>query len=278
MILSSCGSGGGGTTPLTAGGTAANPVYGQYNSPGINISSFLDVLEQVDGERSGVTITPNWNMHGYYVIWDNKKNVYKAISVNYLRSIVYYDYYSNDTAVASEFRRLESVAFNPNGEFNSDGQVNYEIVDTSWAYNWSEEKWEDNYYGRISGTMYEDDMQTTDVSLMARESENDKFIKKAAKVSMMLHLSIETSLSMVTLGAKIEKMLARNNGELTENDQAALMADMQTLTGVKLSEMSAALEDKTKKEEVLAKIANKLGTSVQNLELKLLPDVFGITL
>jgi hypothetical protein len=83
---------------------------------------------------------------------------------------------------------------------------------------------------------------------------------------------------MVTLGAKIEKMLARSNSELTQEDQAALLGDIKSLTGVSLEELQKATQDSSAKNEVLAKVAAKIGTSAQNLEQKFLPEVFGITL
>ena len=105
-----------------------------------------------------------------------------------------------------------------------------------------------------------------------------KFYAKAAKVSFAYSVSIETSMSMVTLGSKIEKMLSHGNGELTSEDQAALMGDLKTLTGVSLAEIQAAAQDSKAKSDVLAKIADKIGTSSQNLEQKFLPEVFGINL
>ena len=85
-------------------------------------------------------------------------------------------------------------------------------------------------------------------------------------------------MSMVTLGTKIEKMLSRANGELTSEDQLALMGDMKTLTGVTLEEIQKATQSADAKEDVIAKIANKLGTTASNLEQRVLPEVFGITL
>jgi hypothetical protein len=113
---------------------------------------------------------------------------------------------------------------------------------------------------------------------MAKEQEQQKFFSKAAKVSFVYNVSLETSMSMVTLGSKIEKMLSRANGELTQEDQAALMGDMKTLTGVTLEEIQKATQSADAKEDVIAKIAAKLGTSASNLEQKVLPEVFGITL
>jgi len=85
-------------------------------------------------------------------------------------------------------------------------------------------------------------------------------------------------MSMVTLGSKIEKMMSRGGGELTVEDQSALLSDLKTLTGVSLEEIAQAAQDQKAKKDVLSKIAEKLGTTSQNLEQKFLPEVFGVTL
>lgn len=268
--LASCGGGGGGG----GGGTSS---YGPYMSPNILASEFVSSLNSVDGTYSSrVELYTNETLRSqapgqddWFVIWDAKYQEYKAVSLQYIRSIVYYDYYSNNRAVASEFRSIERSDILA-GEINGDYYGNdYEVVDRlSSGY----------FEGRNSGYLYEDEATSTDVSLMAREQEQKKFFEKAAKVSLVFNVSIETSMSMVTLGSKIEKMLSRGNGELTEQDQAALLSDIKTLTGVSLEEMKAASEDSAKKEDVLAKVAAKVGTSAQNLEQRFLPEVFGITL
>jgi len=83
---------------------------------------------------------------------------------------------------------------------------------------------------------------------------------------------------MVTLGAKVEKMLSRANGELTLLDQSALLNDLKTLTGASIEDIQKAGESSKAKADVIEKIAAKLGTSSQNLEQRILPEVFGITL
>jgi hypothetical protein len=267
--LASCGGGGGG------GGGGSS--YGTYYSPNILASEFVSSLNSVDGTYStSIELYTNETLRSqapgqddWFVIWDAKYGEYKAVSLQYVRSIVYYDYYSNNRAVAAEFRSIERDDI-LTGELNGDYYGNdYEVVDLRW----------DGYYeGRNSGYLYEDEVSTTDVSLLAKEQEQRKFFSKAAKVSLVFNVSLETSMSMVTLGSKIEKMLSRGNGELTEQDQSALLGDIKSLTGVSLEEMKAASEDSAKKEEVLAKVAAKIGTSAQNLEQKFLPEVFGITL
>jgi hypothetical protein len=85
-------------------------------------------------------------------------------------------------------------------------------------------------------------------------------------------------MSMITLGSKIQKMLSHGNGELTTDDQAALLSDLKALTGVSVEEIQAAANDSKNKANVLAKVAAKIGTNAQSLEQKFLPEVFGIIL
>lgn len=269
LILASCGSGGGG-----GGGSS----YGAKSSPNILASEFVASLNNVDGTYStSVQLYTNETLRSqhigqekWFVIWDAKFSEYKAVSLNYVRTIVYYDYYSNNNAVASEFRSIERSDVLA-GRYNGDTYGNdYEVVDyqSSTGY----------YQGRNSGYLYEDEAGATDVSLLAREQEKMKFYEKAAKVSFVYNVSLETSMSMVTLGSKIEKMLSHGNGELTADDQAALLGDLKVLTGVSVEEIQAAANDSKSKADVLAKVAEKIGTSAQNLEQKFLPEVFGIVL
>ncbi|AUN97159.1 hypothetical protein DOM21_15875 [Bacteriovorax stolpii] len=291
VTLASCSGGGGGgggggtyTPPSTGGGgstpttpTTPTTTYGQYSSANILASEFVSSLNSVDSTYSSrVELYTNETLRSqqagqddWFVIWDAKFQEYKAVSLQYVRSIVYYDYYSNNRAVASEFRKIETgdiTAGNLNGDYYGN---DYEVVDRlSSGY----------YEGRQSGYLYEDEVGSTDVSLMAKEQEQQKFFAKASKVSFVYNVSLETSMSMVTLGSKIEKMLSRANGELTQEDQLALLGDMKTLTGVSLEEIQKATQSADAKEDVIAKIAEKLGTSASNLEQRVLPEVFGITL
>lgn len=269
LALASCGGGGGGGSTST---------YGPKTSPSILASEFVAALNVNDGTYStAVELYSNETLRSaqpgqeqWFVIWDAKYSEYKAVSLNYVRTIVYYDYYSNNSAVASEFRSIERSDI-LSGHYNGDYYGNdYEVVDyhSSTGY----------YEGRNSGYLYEDEAGSSDVSLLAKEQEKMKFFEKAAKVSFAYNVSIETSMSMVTLGAKIEKMLSHGNGELTANDQTALLGDLKTLTGVSVEEIQATAGNSAAKADVLAKVAAKIGTSAQNLEQKFLPEVFGITL
>ncbi|MBC7538286.1 MAG: hypothetical protein H7281_05670 [Bacteriovorax sp.] len=277
---SSGGSSSSGSTSGSGGSSGGGAVstYGSYSSPNILASEFVAALNTNDGTySSSVQLYTNETLRSkqagqeqWFVIWDAKFSEYKAVSLNYVRTIQYYDYYSNNKAVASEFRSVERSDV-LSGRINGDTYGNdYEVVDYHSTTGY--------YEGRNSGYLYEDEAGSTDVSLLAKEQEKMKFYEKAARVSFAYSVSIETSMSMVTLGSKIEKMLSHGNGELTSEDQIALMGDLKTLTGVSLEEIAAASQDSKAKSDVLAKIAAKIGTSSQNLEQKFLPEVFGITL
>lgn len=281
-LLASCsggggGGGGGGSTGGSSSGGSTS-TYGSFSSPNILASEFVSALNSVDGtSTTAVQLYTNETLRSqqagqekWFVIWDAKFSEYKAVSLNYVRTIVYYDYYSNNSAVASEFRSIERSDVLA-GRYNGDTYGNdYEVVDYSSSTGY--------YQGRNSGYLYEDEVGSTDVSLMAKEQEKMKFYEKASRVSFAYSVSIETSMSMVTLGSKIERMLSHGNGELTQEDQLALLGDLKTLTGVSVEEIAAAAADSKTKSDVLAKIADKIGTSAQNLEQKFLPEVFGIHL
>ncbi len=285
VALASCSGGGGGGSAggggcysNCGGGTPApGPVYGSHTSPYILASEFVSNLNSVDGTYSTrIELYSNETLRSktagqddWFVIYDAKFAEYKAVSLQYIRSIVYYDYYSSNSKVASEFRNIERndvIAGKLDGDYYGS---NYEVVDRlSSGY----------FEGRRSGYLYEDGEESTDVSLLAREEEQKRFLAKAAKVSFVYNVSLETSLSLVTLGEKMEKMLSRSNGELSQEDSLALMSDLKQLTGVGLDELQKAAESKEAKEAVLAKVAKQVGTSAENLERKFLPEVLGIQL
>lgn len=273
-LLSSCGGGGGG------GGGTGGSTYGAYTSGTITANRFIEALNDADGaplydesevilytdetERSTIAGQEDW-----FVIYDAEEANYKAVSLQYIRSIVYYDYYANDFSAASEFRDIVNDDIDA-GYFDGDlfGD-DYEVVDLGL---------DGYFYGRESGYTYEDDMETTDVNLMAGEAEKKKFYQQAANVSYAYSVSLETAMSLVTLGDKVEGMLGSDKSELTAEDQAVLMGDLQNLTGVTLEEVMAAAVDSKEKEKVLGKIANKVGTTSQKLEGELLPELFGVNL
>lgn len=275
VLLASCGGGGGG------GGTSSSSsssTYGAYQSAYVSADSFVNALNNVDGviDSSEVILYSDETYRSavpgqedFFVIWDAKWEEYKAVSLDYVRSIVYYDYYANTSALASEFRDIEDfdiLAGESNGDYFGD---DYEVVDY--------DDFTDSFWGRNSGYEYEDEQQTNDVNVIMANKEQLAFYGKAAKVSFAYNVDMKTSLSLVTLGAKLEKMLKRSNAnELTQEDKEVVLKDMEKLTGVTFGEMMEAATDSSKKAEVLNKIADEIGTTAGNIEERLLPEVFGV--
>lgn len=273
-LLTSCGGGGG-------GGTGGGSTYGSYSSSTITATRFVDALNSVDGaptyDESDIVLYTDETVRSsfagqedWFVIYDAKYDQYKAVSLQYVRSIIYYDYYSNDYSSADEFRNIENDDIDL-GYFDGDfGGDDYEVVDYRSSDGF--------FYGRESGYAYEDETETTDVNLMAGEKEKKKFFQQAANVSFSYSVSLETAMSLVTLGNKVDNMLKKNQSDLTSEDQAALLGDLKNLTGVTLEEVMAASIDNQKKDEVVSKIAKKVGTTSSNLQNHLLPELFGVAL
>lgn len=207
---------------------------------------------------------------GWFVIYDRMAFDYKAVNLRFLREQIYFDHMASNYGIAAQFR---SDVNNNENNGDSNGVPNldaYEVVD----YN----KNTGYYEGRLSKHLYEDEGETTDVSLLAKEKELERFFKQAANISIKYNLGIETSMSLVTLGAKVEKMLNRNYSKLTDEDQSVLINDWKILTGFSLQEIQESSSDSKTKAKMMEKIAKKVGTSTTSLEQKLLPEIFGIVL
>ncbi len=273
-LLNGCGGGGGSST------------YGVYSSPYITANGFVNALNDVDGApiydesevilytdetiRSAIAGQEDW-----FVIYDAKYDEYKAVSLQYIRALTYYDYYSNNYSTAEEFRDRETddiLAGYVNGDLWGD---DYEVLsDLTYSSFYGQFV----YYGEESGYAYEDEAETTDVNLLAGESQMKKLAQKVSNISYAYQVSPETALSLVSLGQKVETMVKKgaSQEELTAADQEVLLSDLESLTGLTLEDaMAAAISDDAKAAAV-AKIAEKTGANAQTLENKLLPELFGI--
>lgn len=277
-MLAACNGGGGGYGGgTTGGGGGGGSTLGNYQSPSVTVAQFVDSLNYVDGANSYVELYTDETLRSavagqedWFVIWDDSWGEYKAVSLQYLRAIVYVDYYESNDALADEFRNIEADDI-ANGDYYGDyWGDDYEVVDY--------DPYTDIFVGVNSGFEYEDETGTTDVSLMAAESEQKAFFQKASNISLAYNLNIQTSLSLVTLGQKAEAMLGHGNGELTVADQAAFASDLQNLTGVSATEVMAASNSQQAQKDLVAKIASKIGTSAANLETRVLPELFGVEL
>jgi hypothetical protein len=279
-ILASCNGGGGTGGGYGTGGGTTGSTYGTYQSPYASALEFVNGLNSIESYGKDASYVELYEDETYrsqvigqdewFVIYDDKYNEYKAVSLQYIRSIVYYDYYSNSSGMASEFRAIENddiVSGEMNGDYWGD---DYEVVDYDYITN--------SYWGRNSGYEYEDGVETSDVSLKTAEQQQKAFITKAAKISYHFNVGIETSLSLVTLGQKMEKVVGKSNSELTAQDQQAFASDLTRLTGASLADVMAASKDASAKDALVEKIADKIGTTPANLENKLLPELLGVNL
>lgn len=286
-VLVACnggGSSGGGTSGNTGGGvTTPPPVSSLFKSGSITADQFvtaLNTLELGGANESYVQLYEDEVIRSYvpgedqwFVIWDDKHDEYKAISLRYIRTLTYLDYMSSDRGTAQEFRDEENwdlrLGFGNylNGDYWGD---DYEVVDYDSVTG--------IFTGRNSGMEYEDEILSTDVSLAQAEYEQSKFFETAARLSVAYNVSIEASLSLVSLAEKTEQLLARSGRELTRADELAFASDLQKLSGATLSEVMAATQSTESKRLLVEKIARKIGTSSANLETRILPELFGVSL
>ncbi|MEE2671920.1 MAG: hypothetical protein VYA54_09425 [Bdellovibrionota bacterium] len=273
LTLASCsgGSGGGGSY----GGGGSTSTYGTYSSPLASANQFVDSLNYVDGANSFVELYGDETIRSavpgedtWFVIWDDKYGENKAVSLEYIRSIVYYDYMSNTDALASEFRAIESDDIAAGDLYGDYYGNDYEVVDYDPISG--------IYYGVNSGFEYEDSEETTDVSLMAAESQEMKFFKKASAISYEFSVSISTAMGLVTLGDKVSSMTAK--GDLSAEDMAVIGADIEKLTSVSVADLMVAAVDSAAKDAAVEKAAAKLGTTAANIEQRILPELVGIEL
>lgn len=276
-FLAAC-NGGGGSTNGGSGVTTPSLPLGYFKSGSITADQFITALNSIDGNDSYVQLYEDEVIRSYvagedqwFVIYDDKFDEYKAISLRYIRALTYYDYYSNDVSLADEFRYQEqrdlALGFGNylNGDYWGD---DYEVVDY--------DSYTEIYTGRNSGFEYEDEQETHDVSLLIVEKDQIEFFEKAARLSVAYNVGIETSLSLVTLADKANKMMNRGGGELTIQDQIAFGTDLQKLSGVSLIELIGASESREAKNALISKIAKKIGTSSTNLETRILPELFAV--
>lgn len=269
----------GGVVVGTTTGGGGGGGLSNFQSPYITATEFVNALNRVDISsgsyvelytdetlRSAVPGEEDW-----FVIWDDKYNEYKAVSLQYIRAIVYVDYYANNDGVAEEFRNIERddiLAGELNGDYYGD---DYEVVDYDAFTN--------TFVGRNSGFDYEDETGSNDVSMLSAEAQQREFFQKAANVSLAYNMSIESSLSLVTMGQKVEQMVGRTAGtELTVADQLAFASDLERFSGATTAEVMAVANNPEAQSELVGRIAKRIGTSAANLENRILPELLGVNL
>jgi hypothetical protein len=264
------------TLASCGGGGSASSTYGAYTSPSILASEFVNALNSVDGTyRTSILKYANETLRSqvagqdqWFVIYDAKYSSidhpeYRAVSLQYIRSIVYYDYYSNNTSVAAQFRKIENSDIlntnnpSPYGDYwGKDYEVADKYVDSRGAT---------YYVGKVSGYLYDEAEKGHDVNLARLQAEQDKILGQAAKISAVYSVSIEKALELTSMARKIDAMKARSGGNLSASDEAEVLSDMKQLTGVGLEEIQAAAKDPAKKAEVAATVAENLGSTEQKV-------------
>lgn len=274
VILASCGGGGGG------GGGGSTSTYGKYTSPTINGQQFVNALNNTDPattpfntlEKSEYDTLKN----GWFVYYDGKYDEYVAVDSYYIKTLSYWDYYSNNSSLAREFRDVQSddeFDFGFIGDLYGD---NYEIVDV-YGYDVLNDEWV--YEGIVTGDLYEDEQETKDTALMAAKKEELEMFKKASDYSVAFKLPAEKALSLVTMEKEVKKMLANSaNGELSADDQKAIAKNIEHFTGKTLADFEAAKEDAASREKLIEEVAAHIGTPGSNLENVILPELLSIEL
>lgn len=260
----------------SCGGGGSSSTWGTYSSPYATASGFVSGLNSADNasilDESFVELYADETLRSampgeedWFVIYDGKYDEYKAVSLQYIRSIVYYAYYSNNTDLAEEFRAIETDDI-LNGDLDGDfWGDDYEVVDHIGL---------GVYRGRNSTLLYEDEEETTDVALLAAEKEFQKFAKKAAKVSFAYKVSLDSAAKLVNIGSKAEKMLKK--GDLTLEDQRALVGELESFAGVSLTEVIEAGQNPESKNQIIEEIADNIGTTGDNLRNRIMPKLLNI--
>jgi hypothetical protein len=255
----------------------------------ITVNQFVTALNRVDGRNADSGIHSYVQLYTedtirsseegedqWFVIWDDKYQEHKAVSLDYVRSIVSSSYVDDYQKIAEKFREKEDDNINRERYLLDDRELygdymgdDYEFVD----YDTDSDSY--SFWGRNSGHEYEDETETTDVNLIAAESQEVLFYSKATRVSFEFNVNLQTAVGMVTLGAKISEM--NRDSEISAKDMEILSKDLTKITGVTATELMKAAFSKDAKDEALEKAAKTMGTSAANIEQKLLPAL-GINL
>tara|TARA_Y100000780_G_C13696127_1_gene423395 strand:- start:144052 stop:144903 length:852 start_codon:yes stop_codon:yes gene_type:complete len=260
------------------GCNSSSSSFGAYRSPYISATQFVNGLNAADNTYpdseivlyQNETVRSTWDSEDWFVIYDGLRGEYKAVSLQYVRSIVYYAYYSNSYDLAQEFRDIEEedMAY---GFYDGDAYgEDYEDV----TYN----SFDGFFYGETTGYRYEDEVETHDVNLVASEKEEMALYEKVSKISYTYKVSLETATQLAKLGEKVEVMLKKGDAqeELTAEDQAILTQDIEKIAGVTIEEVAAAELNNEAKTELMNKISTKMGTTPQQLEDHILPELLGV--
>lgn len=222
------------------------------------------VLYTNETERSLISGEGDW-----FVIYDDRRDRYMAVRIGYLRGLEGYGYEDYIGELGDSFRSNEGfnrLFGNTNGDSGGD---NYEAVDLGL---------DGLFYGRESGYTYEDEDFVTDVNLLVANSEERDFYKKVAFISYTHSVAPRTASRLLTLGKKLEALNLGESSEMSLEDSNVLLKDLETLAGVSKTELLELMSNSRKKQDILNKVSTHIGTTSQNLEDHILPELFGINL
>lgn len=222
------------------------------------------VLYTNETERSLISGEGDW-----FVIYDDRRDRYMAVRIGYLRGLEGYGYEDYIGELGDSFRSNEGfnrLFGNTNGDSGGD---NYEAVDLGL---------DGLFYGRESGYTYEDEDFVTDVNLLVANSEELSFYKKVAFISYTHSVAPRTASRLLTLGKKLEALNLGETSEISSEDSNVLLKDLESLAGVSKAELLELMSNSRNKQDILNKVSTHIGTTSQNLEDHLLPELFGINL
>lgn len=249
-----------------------NPVGG--------FSELMKKVEETERTKSG---DGNW-----FVIWDGNAKVYKAVSVSYIRELEmnfrrealasgysWTAYYTDDQGNKTEVDQSMT-------EYNYAANIAKEFQDSedTDVSNWEVVSYDPNsgiFTGTSTGYKYEDENETRDVSLMVAEKEALEKFERAANLSSYFQMNVQTSLALVTLAEFSQASMGKSSGA-TLADQQAFSSALSSIAGVSAADVMKAAVSERAKDEMVEKIAKKIGTSAANLENRILPELFGVSL
>lgn len=291
-LLVSCGGGGsssgghGGGHGGGGGGCYSNcgPSEGWRSSSYITVNQFVDALNDVDGavdygNYDDISFAVKYTDEtvrgeGFFVYFDSEFGEYIAVDIDYLRTIEYWDYYSSNTGLADTFRDIQDDDEFMTGLIGDGDGLDYEIVD---YFDTDFYTGEDFYIGFDSNELYEDEVEVTDTSLAVANEQEKELYKKASSYSVAFKIPMDKALSLASLEKELKKMAANaQNGELSEDDTNAMVANFEHFTGVSMEEFNQAKEDGTLRDTLVEEVKANIGTESSDFEDQILSQVFDI--
>ncbi len=261
------------------GGSSSSSTYGKYTSPYVSAQGFVSALNSVDPSYYDYNTLEKDEYdslrEGFFVYYDAKYDEFVGVDLTYLRTLAYWDYYSNNQGLADEFRDVQADdAWYYDGLIGDGWGEDYEIVDFTGSYDINGNP---IFVGFDSDMLYEDEEQTMDTGLMAADDSQLEMFNKASLYSQAFKLPADKALSLVTMEKEMVRMLENaQNGELQAQDAEAIANNIKHFTGKSVDEFMAAKEDLNAREKIIDDVAAHLGTTTQNIEDVILPELLSI--